>query len=365
MDIGFEIGNLFSVVWTNEIDLSIGKLYAEGMSAWRGFPSQIKNQTSVDELSPDVILGEAFPSNRPDTFGIIGGPPCPDFSIRGSHKGFEGKRGRLTTVFTERILSIKPTFFVIENVKGVISPRNRPVLNEMLQELRKLFIVTNPITLNALDFGVPQHRERVFIIGFNREQVTDERAAQYVQNELLQRRTHPNALRSYRWPRSSNSTDIKKELPPDELCVGKYLIADEASVANADEYFLLRSSLKKVESISEGDMRRSSFRRLHRQQFSPTTCYGNNEVHIHPYLHRRLSVREALRLQSVPDNYTFTTKGNCSKKFKLIGNGVPVTLAQSLAEAVFETLQTFHAKGELQNTESLIKDVGVGQLSLY
>lgn len=342
MDIGFETDQLFKVIWTNEIDASICQLYAEGMSAWHGSPYQISNQQSIESTSASSILEEA--RQHPEfkrSFGIIGGPPCPDFSVRGSQMGFDGERGRLTILFIERIMDLMPAFFVIENVKGITSPRNRPMLNELIDHLRTRYVVTEPIKLNALDFGVPQHRERVFIIGFNRKLIDNEQATAFFYENLLQSRSFPNALKTYNWPRSTRVKDKEKDPPPAILCTGPYLIDNEAIVPNADEYFALRSSQQKVENTSEGDMSRSSFRRLHRGQYSPTTCYGNNEVHLHPYQHRRLSVREALRLQSVPDEYVFSTKSNFSKKFKLIGNGVPVALSQAVANSVWQTLKTF------------------------
>ena len=88
--------------------------------------------------------------------------------------------------------------------------------------------------------------------------------------------------------------------------------------------------------IKEGETNRPSFKRLHRYKYSPTACYGNNEVHLHPYQHRRLSVREALRIQGVDDSYVLTTPNLLSKKFKMIGNGVPVPLAKAVAETLKE-----------------------------
>ena len=68
--------------------------------------------------------------------------------------------------------------------------------------------------------------------------------------------------------------------------------------------------------IKEGETNRPSFKRLHRYKYSPTACYGNNEVHLHPYQHRRLSVREALRIQGVDDSYVLTTPNLLSKNLK-------------------------------------------------
>ena len=95
-----------------------------------------------------------------------------------------------------------------------------------------------------------------------------------------------------------------------------------------------------MQAIEEGETNRPSFKRLHRFKYSPTTCYGNNEVHLHPYLHRRLSVREALRIQGVPDEYVLPIELPMTKKFKMIGNGVPVPLAKAVADKLKDFLLT-------------------------
>jgi DNA (cytosine-5)-methyltransferase 1 len=104
--------------------------------------------------------------------------------------------------------------------------------------------------------------------------------------------------------------------------------------ANANEFFNLYVTNKALDAIDEGETNRPSFKRLHRFKYSPTACYGNNEVHLHPYKHRRISVREALRIQGVPDTYVLPIELPLSKKFKMIGNGVPVPLAKAIADAV-------------------------------
>ena len=97
---------------------------------------------------------------------------------------------------------------------------------------------------------------------------------------------------------------------------------------------ILYAEEKELKKIGEGETNRPSFKRLHRFKYSPTACYGNNEVHLHPYKHRRLSVRETLRIQGVEDTYVLPPELPLTKKFKMIGNGVPVPLAEAVANAV-------------------------------
>ncbi len=104
-----------------------------------------------------------------------------------------------------------------------------------------------------------------------------------------------------------------------------------------------------MDLIKEGETNRPSFKRLHRFKYSPTACYGNNEIHLHPYRHRRLSVRETLRIQGVPDTYILPVELALSKKFKMIGNGVPVPLAKAVAIAV----KGFLKENDVIKTEKL------------
>ena len=88
----------------------------------------------------------------------------------------------------------------------------------------------------------------------------------------------------------------------------------------------------KFKTVKEGDTSRKSFKRLHRHRFSPTVCYGHNEVHLHPWKNRRLSVREAMRIQGIPDTYELQSDMPLTAKFTLVSNGVPVPLASKVAE---------------------------------
>ena len=107
---------------------------------------------------------------------------------------------------------------------------------------------------------------------------------------------------------------------------------------NGQEFLELKKNVESRKSIYEGDTKRRSFKRLHRYKYSPTTCFGNNEVFLHPYENRRLTVREALRIQGVDDKYIWGS-GRLSQKFKIISNGVPVPLAQAVATSVLEFLE--------------------------
>jgi DNA (cytosine-5)-methyltransferase 1 len=128
MDIGFEQAG-FKIKWANEFDKDFSILHSEGIKSWRKSKgetekSEFLNNNSIVNITSGEILNEAFNGITPSVFGIIGGPPCQDFSINGKRRGFDGERGKLTIHFFDRILELKPTFFIMENVKGLLSMKH-------------------------------------------------------------------------------------------------------------------------------------------------------------------------------------------------------------------------------------------------
>lgn len=351
MDMGFEKAG-FKVIWTNEFDETFVKLHAAGITSWRKsqgneVKAEIFNTKSITVVKSKEIIEEAFPNGKPQHFGMIGGPPCQDFSMNGSLKGFDGERGKLTVVYFDKILELKPTFFVMENVTGLTKRKEtKEYLQSLLKRVEKEYFVDHE-KLNSLNFGVPQHRERVFFVGIRKDCISKkdiEKAPFGKWFPFLLNEKHHDAVVKYNWGRQvSFGKDLKKpEDVPFELCVESCLVPEHEinTKPNANEFFNLYVTKKTLQAIDEGETNRPSFKRLHRFKYSPTACYGNNEVHLHPYLHRRLSVREALRIQGVPDEYILPSELSLSKKFKMIGNGVPVPLAEAVAESIKDFLIT-------------------------
>ena len=333
LDMGFEEAG-FEIVFSNEIDEDFAQFYKEGMSSWSGEKREV---TSIGDIK-NVSAGDLIKDIENKRFGIIGGPPCQDFSIRGAKNGFEGMRGTLTYHYYECIMDIQPDFFLMENVPGlVLLKKTKDDFNSILDLFREEYLISCA-KLNALHYGVPQNRERLFVFGVRKSLV--ENTSLHVLNDSWFNwpvPIYPKAETSYKWgePKAKELQSKPEELPlpPSELCVGDLLISNKDEIPNANEFFNLKK-LSKIKIIEEGDTYRPSFKRLHRKKYSPTVCYGNNEVHLHPVHNRRLSVREALRIQGVPDSYVLSTPGKLSKKFKMIGNGVPVQLAYQIALSI-------------------------------
>ena len=115
---------------------------------------------------------------------------------------------------------------------------------------------------------------------------------------------------------------------------------------NGHDIFAIKNE-ERYTTIPEGESRGKSFKRLHRWKYSPTAAYGNNEVHLHPYLPRRISVAEALAIQSLPEWFELPQEIPLSSKFKMVGNGVPYLLALGIANELYEWIAEFqHRIGE-------------------
>lgn len=353
MDIGFEQAG-FKVCWTNEINQEIADLHEHGMTSmhWANkgptHPMvRISSRKSIVDLSAPEVLRQARPGK---IFGVIGGPPCPDFSIAGKQKGREGDRGKLSRCYVDMILALKPTFFVFENVPGLVTTRKH---FEYFQELRSILrdggYLTDYKVLSALNYGIPQDRNRLFMVGFREKDLIQKppgvpTLVEVYGKQLYEdgwfpfpRESYPNAKTFYQWPGKGPFGETPESTnAPFELTVNCLLHGAETQ-NNGMEYFVPKTD--KFGQIEEGDVDRKSCKRLHRFRYSPTACYGNNEVHFHPWLPRRLSVREALRIQTVPDTYVLPSDAPLSAKFKMIGNGVPCRLANILAREIKKYLE--------------------------
>jgi DNA (cytosine-5)-methyltransferase 1 len=348
LDIGFEQAG-FKVVWSNEANPVFAELYAYGMTAWKkennkeAGEHKITSTKQIESLTSPEIIKTAFPEKRPKLFGIIGGPPCPDFSTGGRNEGGEGLNGRLSKTYVNRICKIEPSFFVFENVAGLYRTKiHREFLTKLEYKLEKKGYCLDLKILSALELGVPQDRERLIIIGMKRAlakkclnkkiEVTDRGWFNWPQME------YKDAKTKYKWPDIvvNGMAPSKPKDIPEKLTVHYWIHSLDSMLENTKDIFKAKSG--KFQTIKEGDTKRKSFKKLHRYRYSPTVCYGHNEVHLHPWEKRRLSVREAMRIQGIPDSYVLPEKATLSSKFTIVSNGVPVPLAHAVAKSLKEFL---------------------------
>ncbi len=301
---------------------------------------------SSQELS-NQILQERKMNNL---VGFIGGPPCPDFSIGGKNRGRNGDNGRLAKSYIDLIEKFSPDFFIFENVKGLVkTAKHREYYDELKLQIQKSFVI-NDIVLNALCFAVPQDRERIILVGINKKLSNN---GNIIKDSTLNIDWMKYAifsdvqmLKDLPWPKIDDfgvdslrhcSNNIPKKYM--KLTVESWFRKNKVEQhPNAKDVFNVKAGKSKIESIGEGDVRRKSFKRLHRWRYSPTAAYGNNEVHLHPYKARRLSVAEAMAIQTLPDWFCLPSDISKTLKFKMIGNGVPVAMARGIAKTLNDLL---------------------------
>lgn len=236
---------------------------------------------------------------------VIGGPPCQPFSVGGHQMGLNDSRDGFP-IFISAVARLQPELWMFENVRGVLYS-NRAYFDQILNALRALNYVVEVRLLNAVNFGVPQNRERVIVVGH--------RGEFHFPVEQRTRVTVSEAL-----------GDLMAQAPPES----KFL------TASMDEY------VAKYE--------RASFcirpRDLHPDQPARTLTCRNlagatgdmHRIRLADGRRRRLLIREAARLQTFPDWFEFF--GGETSQFNQVGNAVPPVLAWHLANSVREYLST-------------------------
>lgn len=279
--------------------------------------------------------------------GFIGGPPCPDFSVGGKNRGKDGENGKLSSAYIDLIIEMKPDFFLFENVKGLWrTARHREFFEELKEKLHIAGYLTTERLTNALEFGVPQDRERILLFGIRSQVLGDKRKCQVFDAEfpwVSYSQYSLEQIKAIHWPDMDDFHENGKiSLPKDiieELTVEYWFDKNKVNEhPNANSFFIPRDGLSKMKAIKEGDASRKSYKRLHRWRYSPTAAYGNNEVHLHPYKIRRISVSEALAIQSLPREFELPKDMSLSDMFKTVGNGVPYLLAFGVAKSIQDYL---------------------------
>jgi DNA (cytosine-5)-methyltransferase 1 len=347
LDLGFEKAD-FEVVIANELSTEFAEAHHYSRNRMKmPLPSEGYHQGSIQELltgsKKTWLSGHVKNYKKKGQVGFIGGPPCPDFSVGGKNRGRDGERGKLTKSYFELIVAEKPDWFLFENVRGLWrTKKHREFYDEMKQMALDAGYSISDRLINSIEYGVPQDRERIIMIGF-RDSILEQhslQAGQLICDKKLPWSNYINAdkadIFSLPWPKhNSFGAKIARPPIPEKLTVEYWFRCNDVdNHPNALHCFQPRQGLARFLSVDEGDDSKKSYKRLHRWRYSPTACYGNNEVHLHPTLPRRISVAEALALQSLPKNFVLPPDMTLSAMFKTIGNGVPFLAARGLAKMI-------------------------------
>ena len=355
LDLGFETSG-YKIAYVNEIFPPFINAYRYSRELLKlPQPEYGYHQGEAADVSklitgiPAKNLKELIKDSRKShhIIGFIGGPPCPDFSIGGKNKGHLGDNGKLSAAYVELICQNLPDFFLFENVKGLWrTTKHRLFYESLKRQLQQAGYILTERLINAIEYGVPQDRDRIILLGFQDNFLKDmginhdfifpwESHILYPQEKVF----------AYPWrkcePFQADSLINCPDNIPQELTIEHWFRKNNVvNHPNAKHYFQPRAGIVKFASIAEGDDSKKSFKRLHRWRYSPTACYGNNEVHLHPYKMRRISVAEALAIQSLPANFALPENMSLTNMFKTVGNGVPYLAAKALATSMLDFLVT-------------------------
>jgi len=343
LDLGFETEG-FEILFVNESEGSFLNAYKHarrklGISKpQHGYYE--KSITDFYKPDKDVYLAKLINESKTDEalVGFIGGPPCPDFSVGGKNKGKDGENGILSKTYVDLIIRHKPDFFLFENVKGLLKTAKHKVFyNHLKNRLKRAGYKLTERLINALEYGVPQNRERIILIGFRSTVVLGRGAIEFPWQSNSK---YPDgAAFKFSWdttnPFVEDSVLSRPENIAEDLTVEYWFKKNRVSEhVNSEHYFQPRQGLKRFLVIPEGQDNRKSFKRLHRWRYSPTAAYGNNEVHLHPYKARRLTVAEALAIQSLPAEFSLPDSMSLTNMFKTVGNGVPYLASKMIAKTL-------------------------------
>lgn len=301
----------------------------------------------ADELQENIEKTR----NKKEIIGFIGGPPCPDFSVGGKNKGEKGDNGKLSGSYINAIIKFKPDFFLFENVKGLWrTKKHREFYDALKTKLQKNGYVLTDRLINAIEYGAPQDRSRIILMGYHKDFLKQYQPAWLkkstvdIPEDIFPWLNHvlynEKKILDIKWPAQDDfAIDKNRECPElviPELTVQHWFEKNSVEThPNAKHAFNPRA-MHRFEQIPEGDTNKKSYKRLHRWRYSPTASYGNNEVHLHPYKARRISAAEALAIQTLPKDFELPQDMTLSNMFKTIGNGVPFVASKGLANSILD-----------------------------
>lgn len=327
----------FDIVAANEIDPSIATAYK-------------KNHPNTKMINQDITNLDIL-----DTFGawknimaIVGGPPCQGFSQKGKRNILNDPRNYLFKYFFSVVKMIEPQYFLIENVPNILTADNGVFRDEIYEIFQGIGYTLTSSILNSADFGVPQFRRRAIILG--------KKGEESISLPLGSSKTVTSweAISDLAYLNSGEGTEISEYMKAPENKYQRKMRKYSTTLFNhkATNHSSLvlermryipvngnRSHLPKehlTKSIYSG-----TWGRIVKEEPSVTITTRfdtpSSGRFTHPYLDRAITVREAARLQSFPDDFVFY--GNKMSQMKQVGNAVPPLLAEAIAKVIRKDIE--------------------------
>jgi len=314
-------------------------------------------------IDVDPILSSSFPINFPSTSflnadisaltserlsellpggvdGVIGGPPCQAFSEMGRRRADDPRRTLLGEFFRV-VRSVEPSFFLMENVPGLLSSNNRQVLLDAINSLPSHWVVHEPIILDASEYGAPTKRKRVFVFGFDHRKVAVPSLADIIKTNAAKvcvrdaiadiDQCYPSTeFGLWEYSQQSRLSDYASRMRS-----GRGLFTGQQMTQHRPE------TVARYSSVLPGSVDPvGKHKRLHWEGFCPTLRAGTGSDRgsyqavrpLHPSEHRVITPREAARLQGFPDDFIF--HDTVWHSFRMIGNSVSPLISEALLKNI-------------------------------
>lgn len=344
----------FNVVASVDHDPTNVEMYS------KNFPDSKCIRADISKISGKEIRSAAKIGNK-RVHVLFGGPPCQGFSMIGKRQR-DDSRNFLIYEYARLVKEIKPNYFVLENVPGILTGKMKGIVDSFIRRIKRAgYSIVEPIrTVNAMDFGVPQRRRRVIILGYLKDLPVPDYSS-FIKSDNTDIPTVWDAIGDLA------KINNREEFYMDDVYSGKLeACSDYAKVLRGetktkDMYSppkrtgknltgcqLVRHTLKTVkrfEKTKPGTTEPiSHFHRLEKFGLAPTLRAGSDRSRglftaarpIHPVLPRCITTREAARLHTFPDWFQFHSK-KCHA-FRQIGNSVPPKMAKTLAQGLMSIL---------------------------
>lgn len=326
LDVGFEKAG-YNRVWANDFDKDAQAVFRLNLGEIDG-----RDITTVDV------------KDIPDCDILTAGFPCQPFSSAGNRKGVYDEKGELYLECLRIIENKKPKVILFENVKGLLSSKHQSgkrLIEVIKEDLEKLGYRINYKVVNASDYGVPQNRERLILVGFRNDigkifyfpEKQGDKSKLTLRNILDIPDNVPNQKF---WSYSPQAQTMVNQIPQGGSW--KNILYENLS----PRFKRIRDNMKKYHSPN-------FYRRFSLDEINGTitaSAQPENCGITHPTKNRRYTIREIARIQTFPDDFLFIddTKKHIVAMYKVIGNAVPCRLAEVLANSILE--QIFEEKSK-------------------
>lgn len=348
----------YSVLYASDIDESAGKAYLIN------FPETPFERADINKLNFSSILSKSC-IKEGELDILIGGPPCQGFSTAGA-RFWEDPRNELLKSYVKALRTIRPKWFLMENVEGLLTAKGGEYLFEAAKAFISLGYRIKIEKIYAQEFGVPQRRKRVLIVGnrigkeFSFPEPTIKLNGRIFRNsditlrhaigELPEAATSKEAALSYlESPKNQfetylrgTSSVLKEHFSPSmrEIQLQRIMALSPGQTMKDMPEHLQHVSFKKRANrrVMDGTPMEkrggspSGLKRLIINEPCLTITGAATREFIHPIHHRPLTIRECARIQTFPDDFVFY--GNASEKIQQIGNAIPPLVARIFAEHI-------------------------------